>query len=214
MPAFVRYQVVLPFRTHNSTDVATNTWHFESDSLGNEAATDIISPAIEAFYDAITVWLSPALEGGDCYMKWYDMVAPEPREPTLVPMVLATTPTPTPLPLEVAAVLSFEGNPPVVASRRGRIYLGPLNTAILNKDVIGRPFIRDEFFTAVAQGLENMAAAGVDQSAVRHVIYSRKNLITVAVNRYSMNNEFDTMRSRESILDSVRTVWDAPVSVP
>lgn len=209
MPSFVRATVELPYRTGNPEDVSTNTWFFESDTLSYDDTIAALSAPIGDFYEALVSHLSPSLEGGDCSISFYNMLIPAPRPPTTAAMPLNTVPTTTPLPLEVAACLSFRTAPPQSASRRGRVYLGPLNTSALNKDAIGRPVVNASFFTAVQAGLVVLGNI-VDQSTIRHVIYSRLNAITFGVTHYWMNDEFDTQRRRQSVLDTTRTTWTAP----
>lgn len=132
--ANVRAMVVMQGGSNLPEDRFINTWHF---SNGTEygAHVAIIQEALGDFYQDIPSgalipvgkYISP-YASRNTTIKCYDLDDPEPRVPTDIVMVLPSVTVASGLPEEVAVCLSFHGDPPITARKRGRIYIGPLNT--------------------------------------------------------------------------------------
>lgn len=122
-------------------DRVVNVFHFDN-ATDYPAHADLVSGALDTIYtlgpEAITdltnpigAYLSPWVQRG-AEIRTYDLSAPEPRVPTVTPIVLPAPITGSGLPEEVAVCLSFSSfNPPFSARRRGRVYIGPLCSAAM-----------------------------------------------------------------------------------
>lgn len=117
-------------------------------------------------------------------------------DPITVPLIgMSNLPSGNSLPAEVALCISFGGSESGVpiASRRGRIYIGPLNVAaVASATGYARPaqVFRDAL-TNAAQDHWDSPGAGWDM-----VVYSRKlRLITLIAGGW-VDNEWDTQRRR------------------
>jgi hypothetical protein len=136
----IRVQAVIPRDTGLPEDVSINTWHFLAVGAGLPGWTTEIAAALQAFYTGVDQLLSPLIASpGE--LKFYDLGNPQPNPPySVVPLTLVPGGASVPLPEEVAICLSFAGENvagEVAARRRGRIYLGPLNS-VTSAPVDGR----------------------------------------------------------------------------
>lgn len=133
-------QVVMPRSTGLPADVITNTFHFSKTPADDLAtvATELMA-ALTAFYNTGTnpvgTFIGPTVSrtAAAIQVKWYDGSLPEgARVPDTRTFTLATASGTTSLPSEVAVCLSFRStaSPAVARARkRGRIYLGPINSS-------------------------------------------------------------------------------------
>jgi len=151
-------------------DAAVNTFHFEATSISASAA-DVVSDIQDAFYKAsfperVDDYLSGLLTG-TADVTVYNLADPQPRVPVLETTLSVDLTTGADLPEEVAFCLSYKaasasGSPP--ARRRGRIYLGPLNTAALNA-ATGRP--DSDFMETVRECREGALLNLVDGAVIQ-----------------------------------------------
>lgn len=142
MPGVLRAQVTLQRTTFLPEDVIVNTFHFATlDPTPTAAEITAISLALDAFYDTVTTsgsavrqYLNQTVAAAGHRLKMYALTDPEPRFPVYDEPFVITTPTGAPIPSEVALCLSFQSAPASgvnMARRRGRVFIGPLNTAAL-----------------------------------------------------------------------------------
>src|SRR6185436_8786686 len=120
-------------------DKSVNTFHFSNPSgaIGSGHAGEI-TDRIAAAYNQATAGLKILdILGGQLSGQWrikvYDLGDTEPRVPKINEAQTAFTPSGTSLPAEVAICVSYQalpqsGNPQ--ASRRGRVFLGPLGVTV------------------------------------------------------------------------------------
>jgi len=128
--AIMRAMAVFQGHSGLPEDRYVNTFHFSNLSTYSSLVTDAFNVLEDLYFNPNTTaplneWLSPTLLR-DAEFRFYDLSDPEPRVPTIEPFTLGTAQDADGDPEECAAVLSFHGEPPVTARRRGRIYLGPL----------------------------------------------------------------------------------------
>lgn len=128
--AIMRAMAVFQGHSGLPEDRYVNTFHFSNLSPYASLLTDAFSVLEDLYNNANTThslaaWLSPTISR-DAEFRFYDLSDDEPRVPTIEPWTLPTAADTDGDPEECAAVLSFHGDPPVTARRRGRIYLGPL----------------------------------------------------------------------------------------
>lgn len=199
MPAFIRAQVVLPFKTGLPEDVATNTFHFESDTLDFAAAIAPIPGYLAAFYQAFATRLSGSIAKNLVHVNLYNMLTPAPRVPVTVVLGITGSDGTSGLPNEVSVCLSTRGALPNLPSRRGRVFIGPLlnSTAILsfenNVPRVNSAFRNDLLLAAQNLGL----ALGAGGGTRRWVVYSPTNLTTIQVVHAWIDDDFDTQRRRQ-----------------
>lgn len=203
--AFYRAQMRYKYFTGLPGDLSTNTVYWSVDTSDLEVAANIIGLRLYQGMEVIGS-LMPACVSRDAEVAVYAMADPEPRVPALFPVTLDASSVAGGLPLEVSLVCSFHGAPPVTPRRRGRIYIGPLNTGQLAAST-SSTFPRPQ--TAVVDGLaaivEGWAAdgTGIDEGMF---IYSPTSGFYTRVVGGFVDNEFDTQR-RRGVLASGRTVW-------
>lgn len=135
MVAVARVQFVLHRLSGLTEDDVTNTWHFKDSGQGAVTtgdAEDLID-ALEAFYEDANSWWGEQLNG-EWTAKCYDLNDSTPRTPVFEKTGTITAPTNNGLPSELALCLSFQAAPASgspIERRRGRVFLGPLNTSSL-----------------------------------------------------------------------------------
>lgn len=134
-PQYVRVQVVLEHTSGLPEDRVVNDWSFVCQEA--EAFEADIASSLETFYNSVGAYISsrfPRGNTGQMKAKFYDLSLAEPNPPFETLNLDFSTAAPaghTNLPPEVACCVSFHA--PIVSGqnpkrRRGRIYLGPLNT--------------------------------------------------------------------------------------
>ena len=161
MSTTLRFQVTIPNQNGVPADAMTNTWHFASTAVdpmddATQAADDLI-----AFYLAIDGLLASTVDTIFTY-KIYDLTAAEPRVPILSDNFNVTPGANSPLPSEVCCVLSYRGTPSsgiAQGRRRGRIFLGPLDSADMDNSA-GQSLIDTGVITTIATAAENLMDAG------------------------------------------------------
>lgn len=143
-------------------DRFVNLWHFAGETGIDEAAhLNGIQFELGTFYETIKEYLSTVALGAanlQIETRTYRADDPEPREPLYRTLgVDITANGATGLPNEVACVVSFfhERNVP---RQRGRVYIGPLNNAVLAAPVAG---VGERFLLAAAVTEFATAATGL-----------------------------------------------------
>jgi hypothetical protein len=129
--------------------------------------------------------------------------------PVETPFTLGTASAVGDLPLEVASCLSFTGGalapgrttaPAKAASRRGRVYVGPLNEAAVIGTLGEHPHPRDTFMqdctVAGSRLITDVGALGAVPGDVAWVVYSRTTREVTAITGGYMDDEWDTQRRR------------------
>lgn len=198
-------------------DAIVNTWHFNSSETADETDGEIIANIVNKFYDTVT---SPAAAAVMNYLATTGMAIPRHRNkvydmsqtPPRIPVYDATAITGASnaaqqLPTEVAVCLSFNAAPlPGVdaARRRGRVYVGPLNTNALTA---GTGTVGTTVSFSMSQALcESGNRLRLEAAAAGHVwcVYSRTaqaggatidQYLSTVVSVWS-DDAFDTVRSR------------------
>lgn len=200
-------------------DSSVNTLHFEIDPTavsggvveiiengGDLAGPEIgIHEALETLYDGLGIIFASTLTGvGE--VKYYDLDDPTPRAPVLIKTLSWGAQGTSALPHEVALCVSFQaaklsGVPQ--ASRRNRIFLGPL-AASISGTTTGRPaggdldFIRDLF--------DDLLDTSGTAAAWNWVTYSGKLGTSAPIDNGWIDNAFDTQR-RRGVQPTSRSIW-------
>lgn len=192
-------QVAFAHDSGQPRDAAVNTFHFDA-TASVQATYDALDLALQSFYEdpsppqsfSISDELSLALTG--LYrIKIYDLADAIPR-PTRAVYDHVTTVGTDGLPEEVAICLSYQadtlaGQPQ--AQRRGRIFIGPLRTAVMDNLGNINPNMQ-EVWGRAAQRLVTDSAATAAPWVVRH----RATGSVATITNGWVDNEFDTQRRR------------------
>ena len=193
--------------THDSglpEDVCVNTWSCRTTSTDDLTALGDFCNALESFYSSWDGDLSASLTGG-VVIKAYDRADAEPRVPVFTD-TWTLGPGTEYLPSEVALCMSFQGDAVsgvAQARRRGRVFLGPFSTTILDEST-GRPDgTRRAIIVAAGAAL---LADSVSSGAWDWTVWSSVNGSDTVVTNGWIDNSFDTIRSR-GIAANSRTLF-------
>lgn len=203
-----RITVEFPALSGLGEDVVSNTFH-----IGQPAAIPPLSPVAEslkiiAFYNdvratgySIAGFLGFSLNRGAnaARMEFTNLADPAPRVPyysrtwTVGPEINGASL----MPEEVAVACSWQGDRVSgvpQARRRGRVFLGPLNTFALSNAGLGNSRPWATFRSTIAQA----ASALLADFAGELVVYSRTSVPPVAteITNGWIDDAFDTIRSR------------------
>jgi hypothetical protein len=197
-------------------DRAVNVFHFGSGSSA-PSGTDLtnLTNALNTFWNgtstgssaAVYSFMASVLAGSGTY-SYYDLFDPEPRAPLRVDPFTGFTTGSTTFPEEVALVLSYQAQKLSgfdQASRRGRLFLGPLSTNA-GSTASGRPVttangIVDTWCAAASGLLVATSAAGQ-----KWQVYSRKFDTSADVHDGWCDDAFDTQR-RRGVAPTARQLW-------
>lgn len=212
--SLIRAQVVFKGASNLPEDRFVNTFHFDGTPGGSYLT---ISGNLAEFYNGATTfppgnlaqYMSEWILRSQAEIRCYDMSQAEPRVPWVMPWVLGARTESSfvsDLPEEVAVCCSFTGSPPITASRRGRIYLGPLNTLAISQASTTNPGRVDgQMIAALVERSEKLREDQADASAP-WVIWSPTTSTMVPVVSGWVDNAIDTQR-RRGPKASARTSW-------
>lgn len=210
----LRAQVSLPNLNGIPADTVTNTWHFLGNTVDPLDAANSVLTDITDFYAAVDGVLASCL-GTTATLKIYDLEDPEPRVPILTDTFTLSLGAGAPLPHEVACVLSFNATLVSGASqarRRGRIFLGPLDSSVMDESG-GQSVIQSGVCELIGEAADALIAAGSGISRQWCVFspttagappWSAGEILAasaVVVGGY-VDNAFDTVRSRGTLATS------------
>lgn len=210
MTSVILAQVTVAPNSGVSKDTVANTFHFttEGTAVARDHTTDI-RDAIKAFYNAsvapkISTYLSDQYAWTNARIRLYDLADGEPRAPYYdVHDTLGDPGSVTSLPSQVSCCLSYQGTPTsglVQARRRGRLYIGPLNTNVVSSGDLTRP--SGNFVTALLAAAAGLWASGGD-TTWRWVVYSRQGTgQTTRPTQAWVDDRFDVQRRRAVIVTS------------
>ena len=195
MPS-VRAMVILPMDSAIPRDVAINNWHATMGDIGTGCTA--MALALGAFYQGIRTLLSAHIDHANIRAKFYNWDEPEPRAPVSESLLGVTGPLGSgTVPHELAVCLSFQGDRQagrVQSRRRGRVYIGPLQSAIATFDGLVDVTLRDTLNTAAGTFL----TASAESSAWTWVVHSTRNAASpdTPVTNGWVDNAFDIQRRR------------------
>jgi hypothetical protein len=190
-------QVRMPYTTGLNTDVSINVWSFTASTA--PGALDVIADGLNEFYVTYSAWSSPIINWDLATIRIYNRADAMPRVPLYDELMVGDFINDSGfVPEEVAVALSFsaaiESGVPA-GRRRGRVFLGPFGNNIVVNAGANRAGISSTFYTNLANGITD--AHGIwDPEGVSHVVWSATDGVGRGVVSYSVDNVFDTMRSR------------------
>lgn len=196
MPQAYRAQVVLRTSDNVPANYITNSFAFYV--TGDDPMdTDEVTTAIKDFYDDVVSYYSVAVAQNGHLIKYYQLPGVVPNYPFEEDTFnLAAPPAGSGLPAEVSLVLSFQGIRQAgfpQARRRGRIYIGPLDTSGMDDQ---RPLAT--FVTNLANAGATFKAniEAITGGAHRWAIWSHVDQEAVIVANGWVDNAWDTQRRR------------------
>lgn len=155
--------------------------------------------AVRTFYLAISTYLSPVIAQNGHTSKVYAIAAPLESPPVFsTTWSFVTTPSGTAMPNEVASCLSYRAERNPLWERQstyGRIYIGPVNTNTADTIPAGGSIPGVVFQSGVTNAASAMDDA-LTAAGATWVVYSKLHNLGSRVIEASMNNEWDTVRSR------------------
>ena len=202
MPTFAA-QMELKMNSNVSADSAVNTLHFAETNVPN--ALIGIEAAMNSLYDDLNSLYSDDVAQNGHVLKIYNLDDATPRAPAVETTYdFPSAPNTDPLPHQVALCMSFQGDRQsgvAQASRRGRIYLGPLGANLVT--VAGRPTTGS--INIINNAAEALEAFGVANDALWVVYSPTLDSITTVTNGWC-DDTFDIQRRRARDA-STRNVW-------
>jgi len=203
----IRALVLLDNVSQLPEDRFVNTFYFAGD---RDDITSTLHTKLASFYnfgsggaDGLGKYLSNKVQRGTSLpneIRYYDLSEPEPREPVSFELVIPAAAAATDLPNEVAVCCSFYGTRNI-PRQRGRVYLGPLNTAA-DEDGASDVRVTSDFRGAITFA----AAALAGGTGPDWVVHSGAANADYPVTAGWVDNAFDTQR-RRGAATSARTVW-------
>lgn len=208
-------QVRLPRTNGIPADAAVNTWAFET----NEGSVSVgkaekMAEGLWEFYNQLDPIMSPLLDGS-VEFKVYDIDAPEPRVPIIDGGQANFSPSGTAAPEEVAIVLSFHGqyvSGEPNARRRGRVYIGPLNTSSYTTDGTSGIVVAPGTFNDLQLACSALYQV-IQPEGILHAVWSRADDTLYDVVEYSADNRLDTQRRRGPVATQ-RIAWPWDQVIP
>nr|CRY96596.1 hypothetical protein [uncultured prokaryote] len=201
-----RAQVIFQGVSGLPEDVYVNNLYFRNDDV--VAPTGAIKRAVANYYSeangASTNAVASYMNGGigGAQVKIYDLGESGrrfPINPTDTTLDINFTSTDSILPEEVALVMSFRGGPG--KRQRGRIYVGPfVNGVAQEANGLSRP--RNELITAMGESGLNLMNTSEN---ITWVVASPTGASSIEVTQVSVDNAFDTQRSRGTASNERRT---------
>lgn len=223
MPTY-RIDAVLGYRSGIPRDVSINTYHFNVTLTDPGEITDALNGTVEALLDFYNTPVGAGNSVGNYISDYVDRAGDACRfevyDATGGPLLanqswgIDAALEQTSLPLEVALCNSVYTNQNngvyPLASRRGRNYIGPLNTEAINYANDLPPYPDPGFEEALRDGSERLEATVDGLGGINWCIWSRKlQLVTGNVSGGWIDNEFDTQRRRQ-VEATTRKTWVAP----
>lgn len=193
-------------------DRIVNVFHFVGGGTYSADAATAVTKVAE-FYNGLGVGQTNSIAGylsswvnRTAEIRTYDLTTAKPRVPTITPLELNPYLSDNGLPEEVALVTTFYGSPPITRRRRGRLYIGPLNsnTSVINFGNQAAPSAPNPVIIGDLRiATQTLAAIDSVQWCIRSTLPS-ENFVPVAGGY--VDNAFDTQRRRGPDA-TTRSVW-------
>lgn len=208
--ADIKAQIILHTVDALPENFVSNTLSFSGST--NDSDITQLSLAIQTFYNALNEWWSPALAQNGHEMKFTDRAAPAPQFPFReLNWNLSSVPSGQPLPREVALVNSFQAareSGVAQARRRGRIYMGPLDTSANSSSGDPAATLVTALVNASSQFRTDVDAIVGIEGDFEWQVWSTVNGSGSAVDNGWVDNAWDVQRSRGR--DALtRSTWPA-----
>lgn len=233
-----RATVTMNKQSQVAADAVVNVWHFQHLLDLDQSHANKLIFGLTGFYERLSVHLGNSISRGSISTVQLSTLTPAGEGPgddssSVVQWasnwgLLTVGAGTVPLPAEVAICLSFRGDTEGIpeeqgatrpASRRkGRVFIGPwqANSSTLTEEATTfRPRVAAALMTAILNSYEtsvtfwnaiNGTFGTVDR--IRHIVYSPTSSLVHTVVSASVDDAFDTVRSRgePAVFSSVRAI--------
>lgn len=222
LPGGYRAQVIFQGKSGLPEDRFITSWAFQGPEVEpNSVATSAIAAMLNDFYATpvapstatVVTNLSDVIQRGPGAMKInvYGLAQAPPRAPFEYEFDLPVVDTGTPYPAEVAVCASFysERNLP---RNRGRVYVGPLRSAVSQEETTtGRVRVSDAFMGVLRDSMQRLAAdsATTGEGRPRWCVLSLADQALKPVTNGWVDDAFDIQRRRGEQATN-RTLWQMP----
>lgn len=200
---FYSAQLQINMTTGVNEDAVVNTYYFSGANAGLDVP--VIELLIKNFYDDLVTIYSADVALSGHQLKIYNLDDTPPRAPlSITTYNFPATPSGASLPHEVAICMSYQATPQSgipQARRRGRVYLGPLDTTFVMNGGYASAGLTD----TVKVATETFHAAAAATSVVWSV-YSPTDQDLYEIDNGWVNNDFDTQR-RRGRKATLRNIW-------
>lgn len=207
-----------PYKDQFARDVAENVFYFNSPTTNDvDTVVGALTALLVQFYtgttgdgrtDALSAYLAFVIDRPKWSLSFYEVdpatghTGP-PQQVVVNPEPLANPTNVQPAPEEVALCSSYGGGHDVagelstlpVASRYGRIYLGPLNIDCLYATGDGYSIPKPSLITDLQLASATLVEAAAF-SSMQWVIWSVKHLVGTLIEQGWVDNAWDTQRRR------------------
>lgn len=214
-----RLQHAFQNRSGDSKDMYVNDFHFVAEAAQTVENFTALATAVKAFFaGGVQQWYSTAALGPGRSIKIYDLNDIKPRPPKYSELQfaeIAAGVVQTLLPEEVAVCMSYEGlhvAGGIIGRRRGRIYLGPLNTSCLDNAQPYRPLVKPEMASQVCDNANTLMGAAL-ALGFTWVVHSTVAGTNATLGRVWVDNAFDTVRGRGKDSTARVVIEGAPFEV-
>ncbi len=217
IPGGIRVLFTMPGRTGLPEDRYITSWAFRTaDNLPPTAANLAdANNTVAGFFSQMTApatttianYISSAVNLPLCYATAYKLGDSVPRAPFRTNHNLGAIPQSAPIPSEVALCASFYSTRNL-PRRRGRIYVGPFSTGVMEADS-GNGMARPKalIITALTTSMKRMQSQAVALN-LRWCVLSQRDAVLRDVTDGWVDNAFDTQRRRGEAASS-RTLWSS-----
>lgn len=206
--AILRVQHSFQHKSGKAEDQFVNVFHFIGE-VGDGASLQALVTAVQGFYftaptggaSQVKTGLSSTMDANGAKLKVYDLADVIPRSPIhqYIYDPGAFTEVGQNLPPEVACCLSYAADPAPgipIASRRGRIYIGPLNSSIMqdtgaSSDTRPKDTWRQDIVLAAGDMASIALALGYTWA-----VYSPTRATAAPITRMWVDDAWDTQRRR------------------
>jgi hypothetical protein len=197
-------QVTLEHDSALPEDRSINTFAADISAVDEAGGLAAWHSALNTFYQGVDGFLSSALSGLGT-IKSYRRTDPKPRVPILTTDI-TITPGTNVAPAEVALCVSFQAVRVAglsQARRRGRIYLGPLHSTILDSST-GRPVTTS--VASIVAAADALVTASKAATLWKWSVWSEVNQQGREVDNGWVDNAYDTQR-RRGLRPTTRTLF-------
>lgn len=218
--AILRATVVLTTNTAKEEDASRNVWHVSTPAAITTAEMNAVGDGLGVFYGALSNYLGQTIKRATTNAHRVELAQVNQggagEADDVVTKLLATrfftignvASNDLPLPPQAAAALSFRGDITGLAEeesgglvrpasrRRGRVFIGPLKSNVMDQETSSLvPIFTGAFVTSLLNQYQTLSAAFA-AAGVNHIVYSRASAGAYKVVQVSADYRPDTVRRR------------------
>lgn len=187
--ALYKAQVIFNMNDGLPKNASTNTLYFDAD---DDTVLPVVTDKISEFFSLAGTLMSSLIDDSNCYVEWYRMSDPTPRQIVYREFLSNFTVSTTAGPTEIALVVSYQaakvsGLPQ--NRRRGRFFIGPVEMPQGDRPTLSQ-------INAIAGAAQDLLDDSNAATTWTWAQYSETNGIGTNVDNGWVDNEWDTQRRR------------------